>query len=663
MLPGRPTLLALFVTLLVAVPLTSVGAETAPTAPLVSPADASLSPPGVTAPQHVDLPPSGILDAANDDLVFELVEVTSAFGPERYKSNDTFNTRNANDFDNQSANWDAALGHRIDFKVRVSAGEGVTLDCATRFEPVAYIPTESGRLYGWTNGTIRTDPPSPTDVCVNGLPGVRLFHLVFDLDGAPNNAGGEPFPAILFGIPTAVLELYYTESPSANNPTGRGPLAGTFQVNFNVHSPQVLLPGEITMRYPDRVLRMFTDVGPGSEFAMPLKAIRPPANSSDSRTLELRFPANTPAGAGFEITGYYAMRPAPSVQPPVGVPTSPETPLPGVGEKVTRADDRAVDIVPCSFSLGEGEDRVPPSRGVQIGFSGFCRPTDPTYMPHWPVHVVGAHLIANMTDRTTGIGTIVLPISERVFPVRGLDVSSLAGQSATGSTDLVFQDSGQDKSGGPTGTNAGDLHALQVKGSSHEAITKARLSRDAQSQWVRGSVPHVVFPDDVGQYDLLAMLYGPLDEFLGMTNVRRGVDLSADSIRLVEGDAGQIVLRVRSLTSDFDDVPGEPELETTVAIHANGLPGGGNFSRTIKVPEDQSETVPVEVTTNQPGVFTVRFIATSGEITQRMDVLVEVISKEQARGEDRAWYDIPGPSGVLVAVALLGLVVLVRRRP
>lgn len=662
MLPGRPTILALFVTLLVAVPLTPVGAETAPTESPLSPAEASAWPSGITAPSHVDLPPSGILDVANDDLVFELVEVTSAFGPETYKSNDTFNTRNANDFDNQSANWDAALGHRIEFKVRVTAGEGVTLDCATRFDPVAYIPTESGRLYGWTNGTVRTDPPSPTGVCLNGLPGVRLFHLVFDLDGAPNNAGGEPFPAIRFGIPTAVLELYYTETASARNPTGKGPLAGTFQVNFNVHSPQVLYPDAITMRYPDSVLRMFTDVGPGGEFTMPLKAILPPANRSDSRTLELRFPAGTPTGAGFEIAGYYATRAAPSARPPVGVPTEPETPLPGLSEKATRADDRAVEIDRCPVDLDAESSRVPASRGMRIAFPGFCSVSGATHMAHWPVHVIGAHLIANATDRTTGIGTIVLPISERTFPVRGLDVSGLAGQPATGSTDIVFQDSGQDKAGGATGTNAGDLHALQVKGSSHEAITTVRLSRETQSQWVRGSVPHLAFPDDVGQYDLLGMLYGPLDEFLGMTNVRRGVDLVADSIRLVEGDTGQIVLRVRSLTSDFDDVPGEPELETTVAIRASGLPDGGNFSQTKAVPEDQSVTIPVEVTTNQPGVFTVRFIATSGEITQRMDVLVEVISKEQARGEDRAWYDIPGPSGLLVAVALLGLVSILRRR-
>lgn len=624
-------------------------------------------PPGFAAPVLDDpaLADMQIRSGTADDFLLNLTRFTSHFEAEDYKYNDRSSTRNQDDLENQTTNWETALGHRINatFVIEPFAGESPPL-CEERFIPEAYIATTSGRLYGYTPGTTDTSGT----ICPAGLPGVREFELAFDIDGTSPTVTGSQFPALLPGVYAITFNLYHSTTPSATNPSGTGPLAATVQVPFSIATPQIA-PAQSPIRLPESTLRLFTDVGATVAAANEYAMLPQPLRGNDNITATLNFPG-VPAGTGFERIDHYAIRTGPDLTPPVGVPDpiAGETPLDELVDQAADTEDQLtvqVEKRQPSLSL----DQVPASGAVlmELNATDFAAQSPLTGPTYTPLHVVTIHIPADVDRRITGAASILVPVSNHVFPIRQMQVENPSdGNVPQLGTTLVRLRDSERITGGTTGRNAGDLFALRpLSETTFDLIGKVRLSRDADPSqpWIDGTFPHATFPDDVGEYAVLAILYGANDEFYGITKATRGIGLDVGALRIVEGESGDLRVVVTNLADDGDGTRGEAEFTIDVTLSATGLPSGEPYSVTVQdLVEGGSRVIGVPVEGDAPGQYNVVFTATSGEITTTRDTTVEVISTERAREENRKWYDIPGPDAVLVAMALVGLAALARHR-
>ena len=594
------------------------------------------------------------------DVTITLVDVMSDYGPETYKSDDLFNTRNPQDVENQTTNWDNALGHRITFRFDIE-GNGYDLQCDDRFVAETYIKLDAAgndRLDGWTNGTFRTTPPSPTDACLSGLPGVRTYWATFDLDGVPPTVAPANNPALGTGVWAVAFDLYH--APATTDPTGRGPLAGQFELTFSMVEPGLTFDVPFGT-FPESALRLFSDLGATLADPDAFYMFAQPMNLTAEHNLTIDL-AGVPTTARFQRIDHFAARIPPGasipVKPPGGI-----TAADALKEKLENTDDRAPIVAVQRREPSLSNDSVPESRLVQmiVAAANFSTLRSETVGDYHPLHVVTIHIPADLDNLVTGASSFVAAFSDRTFPVR--DMSADAGlQGVGGETRITLQDNAQ-VSGGTTGNNAGDLFALRLVGT--EVVAEGRLSRESGTRWVRGDLPHASFADPIGAYDLLAMLYGPSDEFLGMSQARRGIEVEAGALRMVEGKSASIPLTVRNLNTDFDDIPGEADYTLTVQLRSNAnFPDGTAYNQTVSnLGEGQSTTIDVPVLGSVPGEFTILFTAQSVELVDETQTTVVVISKEQAREENRKWYQIPGPGALLTAVALVAVLAAVRRRP
>lgn len=616
-------------------------------------------PPGMAGPVVADgilgPKPSGDDDAG--DVSFETVDVTSDYTVESYKNDYLLNTRTAQDVENQSTNWDSALGHHIRFMVEVDDGRQ-TLDCDDRFVAVAVIETTSGPLYGWTNGTFKTDLPGAGDLCLDGLPGVRVYEMVFDLDGAPPTITGTPYPALLAGFYTARLELYHHE-PGPTDPGGQGPLAGVHEIGFALQDPRLSL-SEPLHRFPERMLRIFSDTGGHAthtnQFAMPIRAM----GTGETWSLTMRFDG-LPEGMEFTRVDHFATRTLPGV----ALPTDPTTPLGGTPldpllDKLQNQDDRLTQIHRTEYDLSPNVVPADRTRLMNVSGGDFA-PQTQLLDEFIPLHVVTILAPATMSTFATGAESIVVPVSDRDYPLRDISIVETVPELVT--TEIRMQDDEQ-ATGGPLGVRAGDLFALRAVGSGHEMITRNVLERQPDERWLEGELPHLDFVDEVRKYRLVAMMYGPLDEFLGMRVFERGIEIEAEGDRYVEGTSGTARVTVTHLPVEADGQGDVREgIELTIQVTASGLPDGKSYARNITLEEGGSSTIEVPLTGTTPGNYPVRFTATAGELTTHTEAPIEVISRAQAREENRAWYEIPALDAVIVALALLAIVgVLARRR-
>lgn len=658
--PVRQSALALLLAALVLPLAPSLGAH--PSEPTAPAADWLAYPTGDV--------PLGPTQSDASDVTFTLTSIESDFDTEDYKEDDRFSTRNPTDVENQTTNWANALGHRISFFVEIEGSDGASLACSDRFVAETYIDTHSGdgadaRLWGWTNGPFETEPPAGVgDVCPSGLPGERVYNLTFDLDGTPPTVTGARYPALAPGAYAATFELYHAVTPTPTNPSGKGPLAGTYEIPFSIATPRLTLD-QPTFRFPERALRLFSDVGASYEapdsFEMPTR----PLALDENLTLTAEF-RGAPVGAVFERIDHFATRTGAGAEAPTDPPRLPEPAPPAdpVGDKLQNVDDRGTVRVYRSVPTLTN-DTVPSSRTIIMQLRGADFPSVETPTTSYvPLRAIAMHLPASLESPVTGVARFVLPVSDQVFPVRSIDIDQgVAG--VTGQTTITYQDSTQE-AGGTSGANAGDLFAIN-EFAPDSVIARTQLQREAGTRWVSGDLDHTAFPDDPGvsRYLALAMLYGPGDEFLGMTAMRRGIDIQVGSLRMVEGTTDMLPLTVTNLAEDFDATPGEADFAIVVHIRSNpGFPDGSAYNHTTRsLAEGQSVTIEVPVPGDTPGNFNIRFTATNGELNAEKDSTVQVISKERAREENRKWYEIPGPPVTLIVVALLGLVLVARRRP
>lgn len=602
------------------------------------------------------LGPKTPVDPTANDVSFETVDVESDYTNESYKNDYLLNTRTVQDVENQSTNWDSALGHHIKFTVEIDDGNQ-NLDCDDRFVAVALIETTSGPLYGWTNGIFRTDAPGGVDeVCLDGVPGVRVYEVIFDLDGSPPTATGTPFPALLSGFYTARLELYHHE-PGPTDPGGQGPRAGVHEVGFALQDPSLSL-SEPVYRFPERMLRLFSDTGGHAthttQFAMPTR----PMQSGETWNLTMRFDGLA-EGTPFTRVDHFALRTVPGAQ----LPSDPGTPLGGTPldpllDKIQDQDERSADIRRNEYTLTPATVPADRVRMMNISASDFA-PQTRILDEYVPLHVVTIFAPASMDTFTTGAESILIPVSDRDYPLR--DISIVEDLPQMPATHIRLQDDEQ-ATGGPTGFQAGDLFALRAVGSGHEMITRNVLEREADERWLEGELPHLDFVDEVRKYRLVAMMYGPVDEFLGMRVLERGIEIEAEGDRYVEGTSGTARVTVTHLRVEQDDQDVREEIELTIRVTASDLPDGKPYARNVTLGEGESRTLEVPLTGTTPGDYPVRFTANGGELTAHTEASVEVISRVQAREENRKWYEIPSIDAVLVALALMAVVAVVARR-
>lgn len=601
-------------------------------------------------------------DAAADDVRFTLTDAASWFGPETYKEDDRFQTRNPDDFENQTVAWTTSLGHAISFLVEVEPAPETALPCDERFDAETYIETgtAAGRLYGWTNGSIANDPTGI--LSCQGVAGTRVFNVTFDLDGAPASTRGSVYYALAGGRPyTAVLDLYYSETPSPSNPTGRGPLAGSYQITFGMASPSIGLGPERTLqRFPDGTLRLFADVGAGTQFAMPVE----PYNTSENVTFDMTF-SGVPTGTTYDLVGHFAQRLAGGGVERPFTPPGPIAPAAGTVDKVATTEDRTIQVTSVRF--GVDNDTVPESRAHEQSYraSDFAQGGDYT-----PLYAVTLHTPATMDNLVTGASSVVVPIVSSTFPYR--EIQAQPGTGPVGaSTQVRLQDTAR-VSGGETGSDAGDLFAFRsLAGVSHIELARTTLERTGDDRWIRGAIDHRAFtenpepipsPDPVGAYDILAMVYGDDDAFYGLSFARRGVDLATDPVQLVEGRSGELPIRVTSLSTDFDDTPGEQDYAMPITVQVTGLPEGRMHTLNVTLAEGGVQVLRVPLTAPEPGVFTLEVTATSGELQKSLEVALDVMSTEEAAELERKWYDVPATPLPLVALALVALAAILRAR-
>lgn len=651
--------IAMLLLLLLVVPATSGGGATpsdsvAPThAPFLGPRDAL--PAGVV--------PASPEQVAGDDVTFELLDLGSAFGPETYKEDHRLAARDPAGLTNTTTDWSTALGHRLTVQISVTGPDGGALPCERRFVPEAFVATDQGPLWGWVLTRYETDLPDELGaVCPPGEAAVHVYDIVFDIDGTPPTLIPEMrFPALASGPEYALtFNVYHRVNPSPTNPGGQGPLAGSFQMPFATAALHMEMEGTPFHRFPESTMRLFSDVGAIPGFTDHLHMVPRPIVSSDAVNVTIGF-TGAPVGATFERVDHYATRTGPGVHPPID-PTSALPPLEGAGQQLDNADSQTVTLQSNRPSLQL--DKVPDSRLARMTMraADFSEVATPLFT-YVPMQVVTIHLPATLQSPVTGVATMVVPVSDQTFPVRGIDADSgTAG--VTGATEITLQDTTQ-TSGGPTGVDAGDLFALSGCATTHEVLGRSTLQRDAGSPWVEGRVSHpLTFEDPPACYTLMGWLYGPSDEFLGMSMLRRGVGIDVDAVRLVEGTTGELTLTVTNLAENFNDVDSEADFALVVAIRStDNFPDGAAFNHTTgPIPEGESVTITVPVNAVRPGDFNVRFTATDGELAASTESNIQVISKEQAREENRKWYSIPGPSVVLVLIAAIGLASLLRQR-
>lgn len=591
-------------------------------------------------------------------MTLTLVGAASYFAAETYKETDRLNSRTLEDLSNQSATWETSLGHAISFQVRLDGSDGQTIPCDQRFEPVAFIDSGGYRLYGWTNGTFNTDPLDSAGC--QGPAGVRTFNITFDLDGAPSAQLGS-YPSVT-GNQRATFEVYYAERPSTANPSGQGALAGRTFIDFSVLPLGVMLDKPV-YRFPDSSLRGFTDTGGGVDALMPLTSYVP------ADTVEFGFDARTLAASGqaFDITAWRVLRSLSGIEP-VAEPPSPLSSLDPISEKVTDVDERTATLVGSPMDISNvqpGEDGI---HRASVPASQF----QPTGVDHVPLTVVSMHAPVVYTDGgqiITGAATVTVPVQSHNFSVRDMRLGGI--NDPTASTQVTIVDQAQ-VSGGDTGADAGDLFAFRPVGFGFETIARGQLSRETGSSLITGDIDHMGFYtveegrpvlNGIASYRITGMIYGLDDGFLGMQSVQRGLELTAQPVRVVEDRPSNITVLLTSLTTDFDGDPAEETFAMSVSVTTSGLPGSSAQSNnTYTLIEGQNQPLSYPFTATTPGIYTATITARSGEILRTIDVPITIISREQYDEENSAWYDTPGPTPGIVTVALLGIIALVGRR-
>lgn len=596
-----------------------------------------------------------------EDVVLNLTDFSSAFGAEEYKYGHLASTRDANAAENQTTVWETALGHSVTFTIRVQDGDS-TITCDQVLIPEAYIATSAGRLHGFLPGSY--DPAAFP--CTSGLPATRTWPLTFDVDGTPPTVSGFESPALLPGVYGVVFNVYYQVARTSANPGGIGPLAGSTRVDFALATPQIT-PLETPLRFPESTLRLFSDVGASFASAYEYVMLPGPLRTSGETNVTVAFPGVAP-GTTFERIDHSATRAGSDVSPPVAVPglVAGATPLDEAAEKATSVEDRAtVTVTPVRPTLSD--NKVPAARAVNMPIRGADFPVQsgPTVTAAYvPLQVVTIHVPGSRETMTTGATSIVVPVSDNDYPIRGIDSTTrIPGIGQTGVTTVRIRDA-TETSGGPTGQNAGDLFALRPIGFGNDLMASARLTRQSDDQWVSGEFNHLAFADPVSNYRMLAMVYGAQDEFYGLTMATRGIGIEVGPLRIVEETTGRLLVTLRNLADDGDGQLGESDFALAVTLTGSGFPDGEPYNRTLldPIPEGGAVVVDVPVVGTSPNTYNVVFTARSGELIATQDTTVEVISKERAREEDRKWYSVPGPELALMLGSLVLVAVVARRR-
>ena len=249
-----------------------------------------------------------------------------------------------------------------------------------------------------------------------------------------------------------------------------------------------------------------------------------------------------------------------------------------------------------------------------------------------------------------------MPVSDHKCKINEFKPNYAALDVYEGTTDVIVEDFDGESAGTAYVTSPGDLFVISNLGE----IWTYRFDPAAPTSHYR--VAHIQNRDtgntSATAYTATAMLYNG-DAFYGLAYGSRGYIMSATGGSCLLNKKGKITITVVSLTTNFDENV-DPGCAMKVKLTATNIPGLGNWSKDMEIPELGQVTEIISFRPNETGTFNVLVQSETPGLQRNQSVNVRVMKPEDAK---KGFLGLPGfEIGAAIGAALAVLMMRKRRR-
>lgn len=590
----------------------------------------------------------------------KLLGVETFYGQEKWKTSTLF--QGAEHFQDDAGQYDGALGYRIALRIQLTdeAGNNVPSD-----------PVEN-RNVNLTAAlkTSRGDIPAYVQRMPGLVPGQSdslVFRLFFDLDGTSPASGRAAVAAL--GTGTALVRVnIYKQATTGRIDAGQDDLVFSYERPSSTISVDGFAARDYVAEVPDSTFRLLNDIGDG--LTVPFVTEQVP----DTATLR----ASYDFGVARKDVRWTAMTALPCSSAnclPINGLARTEILTREIATLETDASGRVNFSAPVRDLLSYPGRSAPLSAALVVVSASLAPETD---LPP----ELGSQYAKGGLDIVAGADEFVVPIANRVARVTGYSISTqFQDVFANSSAPKPIKDQAAavnaltirlyDETGTTSGTgcaNCGDAVAIVPDGPA-KVLGNATIHSVADpvlaNRYREASLPvGGIHAAKVSWYRILALFYGSAgngdrDVFQGMTYADRGFSIETASTPTRITDQGTYYFNITSRSTNYDLRPAETDFQMKVVYRVtteNGL----EKNDTIILAEGSSSNQEIKVSSTRVGSLAITYEATSGDTL--IGPLTDTVAFHDREPKKRLGDRIPGFEAILLGAALMGALMLVRRR-
>lgn len=471
------------------------------------------------------------------------------------------------------------LGAWLNVTVLITKSDGSAVDATRSYSVSGDIQNPSGNI----------------PAAVKSIDG-KKFTLTFDLDGERNTEN----PVASMGTHAILVNI--TENDP--NPDVPDMLKGSdvFSVRIGGSSFAASKP---MMIMPEAALRTYQDVSsglpPAGEF-MPMLSSPVGLNENVMVSFDAGAPNRTVTISRFMVK-----------------PVSPGAPsVPGtmsidckvLSSGMTGSDGRASLVV-------KGKDMLGDAKSGMVVLAGY----------------VSSDLFSE--DTPAAAYAFAVPVSDHNLKIAEFKPNYEVPYFYEGTTDVIVEDFDGGSAGTAYVTSPGDLFVISNLG---KIWTYAF---DPAAPTFHYRIAHVQNMDTSNQsstsYTAAAMLYSN-DAFYGIAYGSRGYTMSASGGSVLLNKNGKITITITSLTTNYDgDV--DPGCAIKVNLTASNIPGLGNWTKEVEIPELGQVTETITFKPDETGAFNVLVQSETPGLRYNQSVNVRVVKAQEA---NKGFLGLPG---------------------
>ncbi len=561
----------------------------------------------------VALAPLGVPSAsASGDLKSSIVSMYCVYGVESWKADAASNIIGnilgpippdvpgaANDT-LAAKDYRMCLGCWLNMTVLITKSDGTPIDAARSYSVSAYMQNPSGNIIA----------------AVKDHDG-KKFTLTFDLDGERNTDN----PIASMG--THMITVNITEE-TGMDPYIPNRLRGTDVFTVAVGGSS-LGTSVMPIMLPETAIREYQDVSSGLPYIgefMPV--LSSPVGLDDNIVISF----NAGVANKTATISRFIIKPIAPGAPSIPGTTSIDSKVLSTG--MTGSDGRMSLIV-------KGKDLIGNATGGIAILAGYV--SSDLFLEKAPA---AAYAFA-------------VPVSDHKCKIEDYKPNYEIPYFYSGTTDVIVEDFDGGSVGTAYATSPGDLFVISNLGK----VWTYQFDPAPPTYHYR--VAHIQNSDtgnaSITAYTTAAMLYSGQD-FYGIAYGSRGYMMSASGGSCILGKSGTITISVTSLTTNYDgDV--DPGCAMKIKLTATNIPGLGNWSKDVEIPELGQVTETISFKPDETGIFNVLVRSETPGLSCNRSVNVRVMKAEDAK---KGFLGLPGFEFVIAVGAALAVLAARKRR-